>query len=96
MRYLFTLLCIAVLLLGLLFGALNPQAVTIDLYFLSLPASLGVALLGAVLLGALVGGMCAALALAMQARRRRRRDALRERTDERALVVVDAEAGRTP
>ncbi len=74
MRYLFVVACLLVLLLGLIFGALNAQPVSIDLYFISLDARLGAALLTAVLLGAVLGGLCAAFALALRGRRRRRRE----------------------
>jgi lipopolysaccharide assembly protein A len=73
MRYLFAALCVAVLFAGLLFGALNPEPVQVDLYLRAFELRLGAALLIAVLVGALVGGFCAALALSLQARRRRRR-----------------------
>jgi lipopolysaccharide assembly protein A len=72
MRYLFAILFVLVLLAGLLFGALNPQPVPIDLYFVSFELRLGVALLFALLGGAVVGGACAALAIGLRRRRQRR------------------------
>ena len=85
MRYLFVVACLLVLLLGLLFGALNPQPITIDLYLREIDVRLGVALLLAVLIGAVLGGICAAIAFALRQRRRMtRRD-----DDVKALDVVD-------
>jgi lipopolysaccharide assembly protein A len=71
MRYLFAVLCVLVLLAGLLFGALNPQPVVVDLYLVAAELRLGVALLLAVLVGAVLGGMCAALTLTLRRRRQR-------------------------
>jgi lipopolysaccharide assembly protein A len=88
MRYLFAAVCVLVLLAGLLFGALNPQPVGIDLYLYAFELRLGVALLAAVLLGALLGGLCAALALGLQRRRQRRREVRVERNGS-ALAPLD-------
>jgi lipopolysaccharide assembly protein A len=83
MRYLFVVLCVVVLSAGLLFGALNPQAVAIDLYYVSFELRLGVALLLALLCGALLGGLCAALALGLK----RRREQQRRVMDAQAQVI---------
>jgi lipopolysaccharide assembly protein A len=72
MRYLFAILFAVVLASGLLFGALNPQPVTVDLYYFAFEPRLGVALLLALLLGAVLGGVCAAFALGLRRRRQRR------------------------
>ncbi len=49
---------------GVLFGAFNPQTVTLDFHFLRLDASLGVALLVATFIGALLGGIAVAMGVA--------------------------------
>jgi lipopolysaccharide assembly protein A len=76
MRFLFFTLCVVVLLAGLLFGALNPQPVSVDLYLIAFDLRLGVALLIAVLVGALIGGLCAATAMTLRRRRSQRIAAL--------------------
>ena len=67
---LFALLCAV---LGVLFGALNPQDVRVDLYWLTLDIRLGVALLGAILAGAILGGFAVILGVVMPLQRRLRR-----------------------
>ena len=57
MRVLFFLLLGAMLVLGLLFAALNDSAVHVDLYFVAIDASLGGALLAALLIGCLLAGL---------------------------------------
>lgn len=57
MRALFFLLLAAMLLLGLLFAALNDSAVHVDLYFAAVDASLGGALVAALLIGFLLAGL---------------------------------------
>ena len=58
---------------GVLFGALNPQLVTLDFQLLRLDASLGVALLIALLLGALLGGIAVAVGVVWPLQRRLRK-----------------------
>ena len=58
---------------GVLFGAFNPQAVTLDFYFLRTGASLGVALLVATLIGALLGGIAVVAGVAWPLQRRLRK-----------------------
>lgn len=73
MRVLFWVVCGLALALGLIFGALNGQPVAIDLYFAQYQLSVGSALLAALLLGALLAGLCLGLAVIwpLQARLRR-------------------------
>ncbi len=67
---------------GVLFGAFNPQSVNIDFHWFVVSASLGVALLIAVLAGALLGGIAVSVGivwpLRLQLRKARREmDAVR-------------------
>lgn len=70
---------------GVLFGALNPQLVTLDFHLLRLDASLGVALLIALLLGALLGGAAVAVGVVWPLQRR-----LRKARREAALATATA------
>ncbi len=70
MRNLYLLLCLAVLAAGAIFGALNPQAVTVDMYFSSVELRLGLGLLLASLAGALLGGLCVWAGVVLPLRRR--------------------------
>ncbi|NZA28019.1 DUF1049 domain-containing protein [Luteimonas sp. SJ-92] len=70
LRFLVALLCIAI---GVLVGALNPQAVALDLGFVVLHATLGVVLLVALLCGVLTGGMILAVSVVLPLRQRLRR-----------------------
>ncbi len=65
------LLCLFVA-AGVLVGALNPQWVEYDLAFVQLRWPKGAALLGALVLGWLLGGLTAWLGTSSAARRRRR------------------------
>ncbi|HTA65918.1 MAG TPA: lipopolysaccharide assembly protein LapA domain-containing protein [Xanthomonadaceae bacterium] len=58
---------------GVLFGAFNPQAVAIDFHAFQVPASLGVALLMALLLGAALGGVAVMVGIVWPLRRRVRK-----------------------
>ena len=58
---------------GVLFGAFNPQAVNIDFHWFVIPASLGVALLIAVLVGAVLGGIAVTVGIAWPLRRQLRK-----------------------
>jgi len=69
-RFLIALLFVAA---GVLIGALNPQAVVIDLGFVELPATLGVALLVSVLIGAILGGLMLSVSLVLPLRQQLRR-----------------------
>ena len=58
---------------GILFGALNPQAATIDFHVFQTTASLGVSLLTALLIGALLGGLAVTVGIVWPLRRRLRK-----------------------
>jgi uncharacterized integral membrane protein len=76
MRLIRLLIALACLAAGLAIGALNHQPVMIDLGFNSLHATLGVSLLVALLLGALLGGpaLTASVVLHLKQRLRRMRN----------------------
>ena len=77
-RLLIALLCLAV---GLVVGALNYQPVVIDLGFNTLHATLGVSVLVALLLGALIGGLAVTASVVLPLRRRLRRASVASTTD---------------
>ena len=52
-----TLLALAFIMIGIVFGALNRDAMHIDLFFTTLQASIGLTVLLVLLLGCLLGGM---------------------------------------
>jgi len=58
---------------GVLFGAFNPQSVNIDFHWFVVPANLGVALLIAVLFGALLGGIAVTVGIAWPLQRQLRK-----------------------
>lgn len=68
-RLLLALMSIAV---GIATGALNPQAVTLDLGIVLLPATLGVLVLSTLLLGAILGGIMMVASVVLPMRRRLR------------------------
>lgn len=59
MRVLFAILILVVISCGALFGALNGERIPIDFYFARTSLPTGVALLGALLSGWLLGGLVA-------------------------------------
>ncbi|HZX80461.1 MAG TPA: LapA family protein [Lysobacter sp.] len=63
MRFMRALIAIAFLVLGAAVGALNRQPVTVDFGAAMLPTTLGVALIAALLVGVLVGGIAASAAM---------------------------------
>ena len=73
MRFGLILLVLLFAFLGAMFGALNSQPVEFDYYFGSLALAKGGALLGALLLGWLLGGVLVFFSLALPLRRRVRR-----------------------
>ncbi|HEY0230493.1 MAG TPA: lipopolysaccharide assembly protein LapA domain-containing protein [Dokdonella sp.] len=77
------ILIVAVLLvvgLGALFGALNAESIPVDLYFFAVHVPTGLALLGSLLLGWLLGGLVAWFGQVPRLRRelRKARQQLRE------------------
>jgi uncharacterized integral membrane protein len=73
MRFGLILLVLLFAIGGALFGALNSQAVTLDFYFGSVELAKGGALLGALVLGWLLGGLLVYLMLVVPLRARNRR-----------------------
>lgn len=67
------LIALAFMAAGVLFGAFNPQVVNIDFHWFLIPASLGVALLIAVLVGAVLGGIAVTVGIAWPLRRQLRK-----------------------
>ncbi|KGM56349.1 hypothetical protein N800_09170 [Lysobacter daejeonensis GH1-9] len=70
MRLIRLLVALACLLAGATLGALNRQAALVDLGFISVPTTLGVALILALLLGVLAGGLAVAFGVVVPLRRR--------------------------
>ena len=58
---------------GVLFGAFNPQAVAIDFHVFQAQASLGVALLVALFIGAALGGIAVTIGIVWPLQRRLRK-----------------------
>jgi lipopolysaccharide assembly protein A len=73
MRLALPLLALLCAVLGVLFGALNPQAVHVDLYWMTLDVRLGVALLAAIFAGALLGGFAVIVGMVLPLQRRLRK-----------------------
>lgn len=73
MRLIRLLIALACLAAGVAVGAMNPQAVALDFGFVAVSTTLGVAVIVAVLLGVLVGGLVlvASVVLPLQQRLRR-------------------------
>ncbi|MFT4179196.1 MAG: lipopolysaccharide assembly protein LapA domain-containing protein [Thermomonas sp.] len=69
-RLLRIIAAVACILLGAVVGALNTQPVALDLGFTALHTSLGLAVLLALLLGVLVGGILLALGVVAPLRRK--------------------------
>ena len=65
-RLLVALACIAA---GAIVGALNPQPLSVDLGFTSIPSTLGVTILVALLAGAIIGGLMLAFSVVLPLRR---------------------------
>ena len=73
MRLIRLLIALVCLVAGVAVGAMNPQAVALDLGFVALPTTLGVAVIVALLLGVLVGGLVLAASVVLPLRQRLRR-----------------------
>jgi uncharacterized integral membrane protein len=58
---------------GVLFGAFNPNTVHVDFHVFQIPASLGVALLVALFLGAALGGIAVTVGIVWPLQRRLRK-----------------------
>jgi uncharacterized integral membrane protein len=73
MRLIRLLIALGCLAAGIAVGALNTQPVRLDVGFAQLPTSLGIAVLAALLLGVLVGGLVLAASVVLPLRQRLRR-----------------------
>jgi len=73
MRLIRLLIALACLAAGVAVGALNTQAVRLDVGFAQLPTSLGIAVLAALLLGVVLGGLVLAASVVLPLRQRLRR-----------------------
>jgi putative membrane protein len=73
MRLVRLIAAFACIVLGAVVGALNTQRVVLDLGFTTIPTSLGLGILLALLLGVLVGGTILAIGVVAPMRRRLRR-----------------------
>ncbi|MBS0577430.1 MAG: DUF1049 domain-containing protein [Proteobacteria bacterium] len=71
--FLQVLLALAFVAAGVLFGAFNPQPVIVDFHLFQWHAGLGVALLSALLLGAVLGGVAVSVGIVWPLRRRLRK-----------------------
>ncbi len=80
MRALIAILVVAFLILGVVFGALNPQRVAYDFLFAHFEISKGVALLFALLMGWLLGGALCWAGSGLARRRAPRKSPADERT----------------
>lgn len=101
MRIVFLLLALLFLAAGIVFGALNPAAVTIDFYWLQVPVSLGFGLLAAALAGAVLAGIVLTASVIWPLRARLRRARRQQSAAPAVPVVVDEPApewtvSRTP
>ncbi len=72
MRLFRLLIALACLAAGIAVGGLNTQAVRLDLGFVQLPTSLGVAVLVALLLGVVIGGLALTASVVLPLRQRLR------------------------
>ena len=80
MRLVRLIAAFACIVLGAIVGALNTQRVVLDLGFTTVPTSLGLGILLALLLGVLVGGTILAIGVVAPMRRRLRRAEASART----------------
>lgn len=95
MRFGLILLTLVFAVLGAIFGALNSDSIPFDFYFASVHAPKGAALLLALLLGWISGGLVVYLALVLRLRRRVRGLARELKTRDRN-ATVDAAAAVVP
>ena len=84
-RFFIALLCLAA---GIVVGALNPQSVTLDFGFVVVHGTLGVALLVALLVGAVAGGLMLTASVILPLRQRLRRAQAQARSQPAAPDVA--------
>ena len=85
------MIALAFVVSGVVFGAYNPEHVTLDFQVFRIEATLGVAVLGATLIGALLGGVAVAIGVAWPLRRRLRKVLAQSE----AAAPAEARTGRT-
>ena len=73
MRLIRLLIAVACIAAGATIGALNPQILSIDIGFVTVHATLGVTILVALLIGAIIGGSMLAFSVVLPLRQRLRR-----------------------
>jgi putative membrane protein len=95
MRFGLILLVLLFAVAGAVFGALNSQTVELDFYFGIIVLGKGAALLSALLIGWLLGGLLVYLSLVVPLRRRVRRQARLLRNPEAPVKAVGAVADAT-
>jgi uncharacterized integral membrane protein len=93
MRFGLILLVLLFALLGAVFGALNSEAVQLDFYFGSIALAKGGVLLGALLLGWMLGGLLVFVSLVLPLRTRIRR--LNRELRRQPVRAVEADAALT-
>jgi len=89
MRLIRLLIALACLVAGVAVGAMNPQAVALDLGFIAVTTTLGVAVIVALLLGVLVGGLVLAASVVLPLQQRLRRAEAGYKEASRASVSRD-------
>lgn len=89
MRLIRLLIALACLVAGVAVGAMNPQTVALDLGFVAVPTTLGVAVIMALLLGVLVGGLVLVASVVLPLRQRLRRAEARQAAASRAPISTD-------
>lgn len=85
MRWIRLLIAVACLMAGAAVGALNREPVTVDFGVVVAATNLGVALLAALLLGVLVGGLAISASIVLPMRRRLARSERQQRAPDNAL-----------
>lgn len=87
MRLLALIILVAFVVAGVVVGALNAELVDYDLAFFRLQLPKGAALLGALVVGWLLGGLTAWLGMSSAARRTRRLSRVRVETDKKPAAT---------
>lgn len=93
MRFGLMVLVLLFAVFGALFGALNSDSVNFDFYFVNLALPKGVGLLGALLLGWLMGGLLVYFGLVLRLRRqlaRRNRELSQQRASADEIAEIES------
>jgi len=96
MRFGLIFMVLVFALLGAVFGALNGQSIDLDFYFRSFTLAKGGALIGALLIGWLLGGLLVFFSLVPPLRRRVRLLTRQVRRHEAAAAAVEDPAAAKP